>query len=289
MSRCIMFAMWVGLLGILIGTATDIDRREVPDWVNYGMLAAGVGLGVMATLLQASWIPLAYSLAGLLLGYLVGAAMYYTGQWGGGDAKMMMGLGALLGLPFLTWTIAPFFLVFLLFSVLAGAGYGLAWMLYLGVRDRKKVAAHIHKVTQTPKMIKLRVVIIVVTLLLIVTAVVTRNLIIILLAVLAACSYLILFLAVFAKAIEKISFIKQLPVEKLVPGDWIVGEVKVGKKVLVPNSNTGITPKQIEAVQQSKLKHVTVKEGIPFVPSFLIAYVVAWWWMGSGLSLLFWL
>ena len=77
----------------------------------------------------------------------------------------------------------------------------------------------------------------------------------------------------------------KIPVNKLVEGDWVLEEVKVGKKVLVA-AKYGITKEQIAELKKAKVKRVLVKEGIPFVPSFLLAYILAlifYTWQGVSL------
>ena len=65
--------------------------------------------------------------------------------------------------------------------------------------------------------------------------------------------------------------IKEIQVNSLTPGDWILNkEIRSKFKI----SNLGIEPEQIIALKKSKIKTIQVKEGIPFAPSFLLAYLV---------------
>ena len=85
------------------------------------------------------------------------------------------------------------------------------------------------------------------------------------------------YLVLFMKVLEKTCLVKELPVSKLTEGDWIFKEVKVkGKKVCGPK-DLGISVQQIALLKKLKVKKVWVKEGIPFVPSFFIAYILTLW------------
>ena len=54
-------------------------------------------------------------------------------------------------------------------------------------------------------------------------------------------------------------------------GDWLAEEVVIqGKKVLKKKT---LTNSDIEKLHTHKISSVLIKEGIPFVPSFLIAYL----------------
>ena len=61
--------------------------------------------------------------------------------------------------------------------------------------------------------------------------------------------------------------------KELTAGDWIAKVVKINGKYICGPKDLGIEPPQIKQLIKSKVKKVLVKEGIPFVPSFLISFV----------------
>tara|TARA_Y100000310_G_C20547640_1_gene746397 strand:- start:697 stop:951 length:255 start_codon:yes stop_codon:yes gene_type:complete len=67
--------------------------------------------------------------------------------------------------------------------------------------------------------------------------------------------------------------IKFISTSKLTEGDWIVDEVKVGKKTVASSKDLGISHEQILKIKQSGIKKVKIKEGIPFLPSFLLSFI----------------
>jgi hypothetical protein len=93
------------------------------------------------------------------------------------------------------------------------------------------------------------------------------------LVVFAAASYILFYAWIFAKALEEGCMKNKIAVSKLVEGDWVLEKIKIGKKVLV-TAKSGITKEQIAQLKKAKVKKVLVKEGIPFVPSFLLAYIL---------------
>ena len=100
----------VALLLILIATVCDLRKREVPDWISIALLLAAI----IATTLrvgETGWLGLA---VGLALGLAIGTALFAWCGLGGGDAKLIVALGAVFG---------PLGLLSLLFwTALAGAG-----------------------------------------------------------------------------------------------------------------------------------------------------------------------
>jgi hypothetical protein len=80
----------------------------------------------------------------------------------------------------------------------------------------------------------------------------------------------ILFL--FGKVIEKVGMIKKINARDLREGDWLVNDVCVGKKIIKADWQ-GLERKDLKILHKLKRK-IKVKEGIPFVPAFFIAFVL---------------
>ena len=78
----------LALIVLIIASYTDFRKREVPDWLNYGLIFAGVGINGIASLVFYDYHYVLYSLAGLALGVAIAMGMFYAGQWGGGDSKL---------------------------------------------------------------------------------------------------------------------------------------------------------------------------------------------------------
>jgi prepilin signal peptidase PulO-like enzyme (type II secretory pathway) len=72
--------------------------------------------------------------------------------------------------------------------------------------------------------------------------------------------------------------IKKTDINKLTIGDWLVEPVKIRNKIIIRKSKTGLTKKQVDELRllskKGKIKKVIIKEGIPFIPSFFIGYLV---------------
>jgi hypothetical protein len=76
------------------------------------------------------------------------------------------------------------------------------------------------------------------------------------------------------KTVEKTCLLKKIEVKNLTEGDWVLDKIKLKNADKYIYTKTGITEKGIKMLQKSSKKTVLVKEGIPFVPSFLFAYVL---------------
>lgn len=81
----------IGLLCVSVWT--DLRSRTIPDTLTIALVA----LATIAT--GFGWHDVSFSDSGLGLGlgFAIGAALFYLGAMGGGDAKLCAGLGAVCG------------------------------------------------------------------------------------------------------------------------------------------------------------------------------------------------
>lgn len=276
----------IGITALIIGTITDIKTREVPDWLNFSIIAAGLGLRLLYSIITNDWKFFLYGLIGFAIFMGIAFAMFYAGQWGGGDSKLLMGLGALFGTYpaiLLKW-FSPniqysFILAFVINLLFVGAMYGLTWSLVLSIKNWKKFRKEMKERSQGKKVKITRRILMIAVLVAIVTAIFVNN-ILIQFSVLAIAFLVLLsfYVWLFAKVVEHICMYKTYDVGKLTEGEWIAEEVKVKGKIIAGPKDLGVSNEQIALLKKHNIKKVLVKEGIPFVPSFLIAFVISIIW-----------
>jgi hypothetical protein len=291
--------LFFGLLILLVGSLTDIERREIPDWISLGSILFGLlASGVRSIYYWDMWF-IVFSILGVIAMFLVGAALYYTSQWGGGDAKVLMGFGALFGsyiyapvsgFDFLTGYISQFgfahhqpllFLAtFFVHILLFGAVYSLIWTLTRIVRKWstfKQTYVSTRKSFQHFRLYQLLSLVLIGIGFWILysnrqSGLVFYSLLGFGLGLLGVAVNLFLFSYLFSKASES-TFVRDFTLAELTPGEWIVEDVFYKGKRLCGPKDLGITQEQIDALKKTSISHVKVKVGIPFLPAFLIAYV----------------
>jgi len=79
----------------------------------------------------------------------------------------------------------------------------------------------------------------------------------------------------YVRLIEKNIMIKKIPVNKLTEGDWIIKNIYFRGKLIYNKNNPGITISDIKLLKKYKIRNVLIKEGMPFIPSFLISLIVS--------------
>lgn len=278
------FAILIGtvtLLILLIASCLDFKTREVPDWLSYGFIFAALGIRAIFSF-QEGWNFLVSGILGLAVGFILACLFYYTRQWGGGDSKLLMGMGAAIGidLPF-RYSSLTFFGYFLLVLFL-GAFYGLAWMSIAALRSGKEFMFTFKQALKAWKILHLSA--------WLTTAVLTGSVMLSFFFrslffpffffsfawIIVPFPLIFFYLFLFVSSVEKSRFIKQVPVGKLTEGDWLAEDVVVRGEVLMKKKT--LEKKDLMELKnlylQRKINQVTIKEGVPFTPSFLLAYLV---------------
>jgi len=280
--------------GLCINAFTILKTREVPDWVNYSLIASGLGIRLLYSSLTFDWSYVLWGLAGFGVFFILAWIMFYAGQWGGGDSKMLMGLGALFGTypefllevfkPNLVNNIFPavfssslaFLFAFLVNLLFVGAIYGLLWSIGLSIKHRRKFSKEFKKRMSAGKIIIIRRTILAISLLILLSTFIVKNQAYQVMALIVAfVSLLTFYVWVYIKSIETVCMYKAVPATKVTEGDWIAEDVFLNGKKVYGMNKTGIEKKDIAKLVKLKVKNVVVKEGIPFVPSFLVAFIVS--------------
>ncbi len=279
----------VGLTGIVIGSITDIQKREVADFVNYFLIFAGLGIRLIHSLATFDWMFFLSGLLGfgafLALAYL----MFFTGQWGGGDSKMLMAMGALFATypSVLTEYFSPnqigfpFLITFWMNLLVLGAIYGIVWTIGLGIFHYKDMIKEYKKTIKTKLVKKAHILSHVTAGILILFGIFSSNLINKLFGIVFGLMILLFFyMYILIKSVEKSCMYKIITPDKLVEGDWPVDDVTSdGKVVFNKSKKIGFESKDLKKIMNlynaGKIKKIKVKNGVPFVPSFLFALLVS--------------
>ncbi len=268
---------------LLAGSITDLKTREVPDFVNYGFIISGASLSLLFSIIYSDYSFIINSAIGLLVFFGIAYIMFYAGQWGGGDSKMLMGIAAMIGID-IFFRKEQFLLGFLINVLLVGAVYGLIWSAFLAFKNRKTFRKELEKILSQNNVVRIKRILLIAMLALsaLLFAAYEKSFFdkkgFFLLLSLAFLVLTTFYLWVFVRAIEKSAMYKLVEPSILTEGDWIVNDVYVGGKYVCGPKDLGIEKNQIKKLvdfhKRGKVGKILIKEGIPFVPSFLIAFAV---------------
>lgn len=255
------FLFWLFFVGILVAGLQDLRRREVDNWLNLFLLVSGFIFIFYKAIFEGDASIIFQSGFALVIMFSVMNVFYYGRVFAGGDAKLLVAMTVFfIGVNFnITLVNMGIFLFFLMFS---GSIYGLVYSFVLYYKNKEKVNKEIRKGFDN---LWVRYAIIIGV-------------------VLFALSYIEWFflmfsvfflvfpvLYVFAKGLENVSMVKEISGKELREGDWLVDDIKVKGKTINADWD-GLSLEDIELLR--KKKKVKIKEGLPFVPAFFIAFLI---------------
>lgn len=272
-----MILLIIAFIALVIGSYTDIKTREVPDWLNYSLIFIGLGGRLVFSLVKFDFSYIIEGLLGFVIFLVLAYIMFYTGQWGGGDSKMLMGLGALIGLRL---EIDSLLVSFFINALFVGAVYGLIYSLVLAFFNKKGFLKELKKVFSKKIVLKVRRLLLVIALCLVIVLFFSKDYFVrLLLFVLILVILVGFYIYIFVKAVENSCMFKYVKPVELTEGDWIAKDVKVDGKYVSGPKDLGIEKKQIRKLMQfykrGKVKKILIKVGIPFVPSFFFSFLIS--------------
>ncbi|MDD5178352.1 MAG: A24 family peptidase [Candidatus Nanoarchaeia archaeon] len=258
----------IGVIGLALASYFDIKTKEIPNIISFTMIALGLGLRLIYSIVTKEIMFFVYGLIAFGIFFSIGGILYYTKQWGGGDTKILMALGALYG----AWSTKYFLISLILILVAVASIYGLIWAVYLSIKHRKDFKAKFLEIYKKNKVQILFVFI--VSIGLIISSFFLESFMAVVLWIVAALILVYYHLLMYMHAVEKSCMEKTIPVSKLTEGDWILGTIKKGNKIIYSKHNPSVTKKQIELLKKHKISKVRTKDGFPFIPAFLIALIL---------------
>jgi Flp pilus assembly protein protease CpaA len=275
----------IALAGSSIAALFDLKTTEIPDEIPDVMIAVGlIFAGVQAYQQWNVWPFLNSAIAGLgLLGF--GFVMYHFGQWGGGDAKLLAGIGFLIPqLPsgFIPESFLPFPLVFLFNLFLVGAAYMLIYAVIFAMMN-KKIILEFEKGMKAISKHLLLFSIFLLVLFVFFNLYLSKTFHTPMTAYQLLLNSFIPFVGTialfmvwkFAKIVEGVGFKKRIPISKL----------RIGDVMLESKLWEGITEKELKKIKKSGKRYVVIKEGVRFGPSFPLALIFTLYF-GNGMLLL---
>lgn len=262
-----------GFLGLLIGSITDLKTREVSDWMNYALITAGIGIRLLHSLVTSEWSYFFIGLGGLAIMLVIGNIMYYTRQWGGGDTKLLIALGVIFATtPYFVDSRYPFLIALFVNIIFFGALFGIVWSISLAMKHKEKFLKDYKEILKSKIMRNLKSLIFISILAFAASLLLIGDIFIsIILGAVAVFAIVYAYSWALMKAVENSCMYKIIPISKLTLGDWVVSD-EIRKKYNI--SQLGVEKTQLEALRNSKLRKIEIKEGIPFVPSFLIGFLI---------------
>ena len=261
--------IFLGVLALLwVGFAVfqDLKSREVANWLSFSLIIFALGFRFFYSLFVGVDFSFFYQgILGVGIFFVLGNLFYYGRMFAGGDAKLMIALGAVLPIyGTILENVQVFFMFFLLFFF-SGAFYSFGVSGVIAVKNSKKFGKEFAR--QFKKYRKLTYFSMILG-----TGIIFLSLVEPIFLFLGILFFILPYLYLFAKAIDEACMVKEVAVGKLTEGDWLYEDVALGKKKVKAKWD-GLSKEDIKMLRK-KYKKVKIKQGIPFTPVFLISLVI---------------
>lgn len=262
----IIFLICLATIWIIFANVQDLKRNEIYNWVSFSLIIFALAFRFFYSLF-AEGTSFAFFYQGLIgfVAFFILANLFYHGKiFAAGDAKLMMAMGAIIPFSEVLKTNLEFTALFFVLFLFGGAIYSLLFTFYIAAsnfKDFKKEFSKQFKKKQT---------------------FVVGSLFLALLFVIFGFSYasfiwlgvfvfIVPYLYLLAYSVDNACMVKKISPNKLTEGDWIYKDIKLKNKT-VKSDWYGLTKKDINLLKKNK-KKVWVRYGIPYSPTFLIAFL----------------
>jgi len=281
-----IFLIVLALIWIIFATVQDLKKKEIANWLNFSLVIFALGFRFFYSLFSGTSAGFQgnffyQGLIGLAIFFVLGNVLYYGKMFAGGDAKLMIALGPILGFSESLFTNIKIFVIFLFLFLFLGSIYGLIISLVFGLKNFKAFKKEFLKILNKSRWIIYSISII--GLFFMVSG--FKN---ILFFIMGIIIFIFPLLFVYAKAVDESCMIKKVKSKELQEGDWLYKDLKIGKRIIKANWD-GLNKEDIRDIKK-KYKMILIRQGVPFTPVFLVSFLAVlyvYFYKFELLSLLF--
>jgi len=130
--------MVLAILFLFLGSVQDLKTGEIPEKISIGFIISMLLISTGSAVIDSN--P-GYLIDPLLVGagfFLIGYVLFYLGQWGGGDVKLVAGVGLCLGYlsnyPLMPKGLFPYYATYFINLLAIAFPYATVYGVYLGSR-----------------------------------------------------------------------------------------------------------------------------------------------------------
>lgn len=270
----IIFLIVLALVWIAFATFQDLRTREVANWLNFSLIIFALGFRFFYSLFSESFGFFYQGLIGLGIFFILGNLLYYGRFFAGGDAKLMIALGAILPFSESFSVNLKIFACFFFIFLFVGAIYVIAMSIYFSLRNFKKFKKEFG--FQLRKNKKLTYPVLFLGLVLMIFGFSES-----IFFVLGILVFILPYLYIYAKAVDESCMVKKIRTSQLTEGDWLYKNMKIGKKTIKATWD-GLKKREIKQLRK-KYKIILIRYGIPFSSVFLISFLILIYIWKTGL------
>lgn len=264
----VIFLTVLALVWIIFATVQDLKNKEIANWLNFSLIIFALGFRFFYSLFSetAQGFNFFYQgLVGLGVFFALGNLLYYGRMFAGGDAKLMIALGAILPFSESFLTNARIFILFSLIFLFVGGVYGFTISLCLSLKNFENFKKEFSRYLKKNRKV-------IYPLMVLGLALMILGFRESMLFAVGAFVFIAPYLFIYARAVDESCMIKKVKTSQLKEGDWLYRDLRPGKKIIRANWD-GLSKKDIKIIK-SRYKRILIRQGIPFTPVFFFSFLV---------------
>ncbi len=259
----------IGVVGFGLAGYWDLRYTEFPDWLPYSIIVLSLIVrGIFAFIENDLWIIGNSIFVGVVF-LALGLLLYFSKQWGDGDAWLLGALGFLFPNTsgFVINSVMPFPLTLLFNFLFISLVYLIVYSIFLGLKRRDVNKIYLNYLKGQSKIVFPLIALFFVfswgfAFYVYSSLSVPVNFLTTILLFPFLLTFVLLFTS-YAKVVEENLFKKKINVNELKVGD-----------VIMKGKWKGLTEKDIRELKGTK-RYVWIKEGVRFAPVFLFAMLIS--------------
>lgn len=259
------FLFVLAIFWMVFAVVQDFKTREIANWLNFSLIVFAIGFRFFYSFFNSDFNFLYQGLIGLGIFFVLGNVFYYCRFFAGGDAKLMISLGAIIPFSNNLLTNIKGFSLFLVIFLFVGIFYTFFSSLFLSIKNHKKFSKKFKKIFLKHKKLLFFGLFLSIIFL-------SFSLYDLVFLYFGCFLFFVLVLFFYLKAVEESCFVNIINTKNLREGDWICNTIKVKNKEIKPTWD-GLTKKEISLIRKNYDK-IKIKSGIPFSPVFLISFIL---------------
>jgi len=275
----ISIAIALSVFFLLIASYFDLRTGEIPDKVSFSFIGVSLLIALTDSIISLNFNLLVNSLILGVAYFAFGYLSFWLGQWGGGDVKILAGIGCSLGylgsVGFFEDGFLPYYITYFVNLGLVAWPYAILYSLVLGVMKPESF-------TRFVTLCKNRrtILLVVASFLPSITALVLKPGI---LGVIYSSLPLFVLFSIYLKAVEEVALQRTIKVSELKEADALADDLIVDGRTIAKGRNIeGITKEQFEEIRnlarEGKIpEEIRIRWGIKFVPILLLAFILLLW------------
>lgn len=259
--------LWIlALIWIIFATFQDIKTTEIYNWLNFSLIIFAIAFRFFYSFFNLGDFNFLYQgIIWFAIFFIIGELFYYARMFAGGDAKLFESLGAVIPINASFFVNVKIALIFILLFLIVGFFYGLTATTIIFMKNKFRFVKQFKKEFKKIKVFAYFMVILAIALVILSYTGYPFW-------IFGILSFIFPLLYLFAKSVDESCMIKKISADKLMEGDWLYKDVKMGNK-FIKASWDGLSKKDIEILRKKK-KEVFIRIGVQFAPVFLISFLI---------------